>query len=267
MSTLRLVLRAVALGLGTAVLVLVCALGWIPALLLGRTGAWRARMLQVWSRWLCWILGARVEVRGQPPRGSFLLVTNHLSYVDVVVLGSCLRCCFVSKAEVRHWPLIGVLSRIGGTIFIDRDRRRDVVQAGGAIQRVLEQGNAVVFFPEGTSTAGDEILPFRSSLLEPAAALARPVHHATLRYTTPPGQPPARWSVAWWGDMDFLPHFLGLLRLRGFRAEVAFGAEPVQPADRKSLAVRLHGAVASRFLPMLPEEDACLPSRTSPASS
>ena len=267
MRAVRLLVRTVACAVTVLVLVPVVVLGLPFAQAVGRLGAWRAHMTRVWSRCLCWVLGAEVEVVGRAPRGSFVLVANHLSYVDVLVLGSCLPCTFVSKSDVGSWPVLGWLSRLAGTIFVDRARRRDVLRVGRQIEAALREGRAVVLFPEGTSSAGDGVLPFRSSLLEPAATLELPVHYASLRYATDPGEVPARLSVAWWGDMEFVPHVVGLLKLPGFRARIVFGEDPVKTSERKSLAARLHAAVASRFLPMLPDEDACLTSRTSPANS
>ena len=115
--------------------------------------------------------------------------------------------------------------------------------------------------------------PFKSSLLESAARVELPVHYASIRYQTAPGEVPARLSVAWWGDMRLGAHVKELLRMSGFEARIVFGAEPVLDCDRKALAARLHRAVASSFVPMLPDEhplpqeNACRSGRSSPASS
>jgi 1-acyl-sn-glycerol-3-phosphate acyltransferase len=104
---------------------------------------------------------------------------------------------------------------------------------------------SVIFFPEGTSTAGDEVANFKPSLLELAANQARPAHYAALYYTTPEDEPPAREVVCWWGDMAFPPHFFNLLKLRRFDAHLAFGAQPVQAAERKELAQKLWSQVSA----------------------
>ncbi len=267
MRNVRLIVRATLLALTTFVLWVVLMLGWPVAALFGRAAVWPAHMTGVWSACLTRILGLRVEVVGDPPPRGVLLVANHLSYVDIVLIAARLPCSFVSKSEVAGWPVVGFLARLVGTLFIERDKRRDVRRVGDLIRARLTAKRTVVVFPEGTSTNGEGVAPFRSSLLEPAAALGIPVYHATIRYEAPPGETAARDSVAWWGDTDFVPHFLGLLRMSGFSARIVFGADPVQESDRKSLARSLHSAVASRFIPMPPGEDVCLTSRTSPASS
>ena len=267
MRNARLVVRVLVLGLVTLVLWLVLVIVWPFAALAGVGAEWRVRMTGVWSTCLAWILSMRIEVEGTAPPRGVLLVSNHLSYIDIVLLSSRVRCSFVSKSDVADWPLIGHLARLVGTLFIDRNRRRDVVRVAGEIRARLARGRTVVVFPEGTSTNGVNVAPFRSSLLEPAIASALPVYYATIRYSVPAGEAAATDSVAWWGDMSFAPHLAHLMRMSGFTARVVFGAEPIEETDRKSLARRLHSAVASRFIPMLPDEDACLTSRTFPASS
>ena len=250
MRGLRLLRRLVLLTLVTLACLLILFLGALPAALLGRFGPWRVRVMSWWSRLLVAVIGCEIEVVGVRPEGGFLLVSNHLSYVDIPVLASCLPCTFVSKAEVRSWPVLGLLSWLAGTIYIDRNRRSDVVRVGAEIERELEKGRRVVFFPEGTSTGGASVQPFRSSLLEPAAAHGIAVRYAVLRYEAHAGMPPASVSVAWWGDMDFAPHILQLLSSPGFRARVEFGEEAIVDADRKALAQRLHRSISERFQPM-----------------
>jgi len=222
----------------------------LPARLLGRGQAWRARVLQAWSRFSLRSLGVRVEVAGSRPRGGFLLVANHLSYVDVLVLASELRCAFVAKAEIARWPLVGLLARSMGTLFVDRARKRELGSVAERMAARLRAGCSLVLFPEGTSTAGQGVETFRSSLLQPAAELGLPVRYAVLHYATPPTETPAAESVAWWGDAAFLPHLTRLLALPGFVAGVVFGQEPIVAPNRKLLAARLQRAVSAHFVPL-----------------
>jgi 1-acyl-sn-glycerol-3-phosphate acyltransferase len=112
---------------------------------------------------------------------------------------------------------------------------------------VLDSGRGVVFFPEGTTSRGDKVAPFRPSLLEPAARSRRPVHYAALSYRTRKKCPPAERAVCWWGDMKFGSHILQLLAMPGFDASLTFGKEPIREDDRKLLATRLHRAIEQQF--------------------
>jgi 1-acyl-sn-glycerol-3-phosphate acyltransferase len=207
------------------------------------THLWRTKVFHAWGRSMAWLLGMTIEVEGQPPEPPFYLVSNHLGYTDVVLLASRLRCVFVSKAEVRDWPVIGRLCASVDTLFIQRESKRDIPRIVGQIERVMQEGRGVVVFPEGTSSGGDDVLPFRPPLLESAARAGLPVWFATIAYRTPDGWPPAREVVCWWADMAFGPHVLGLLGLPGFSARVVFGQEPITEPDRKVLAKRLQDEV------------------------
>lgn len=216
---------------------------------------WRARLFRAWARTTARVIGMRVEVSGRPPRPPFLLVANHLGYVDIVLLATQISGCFVSKAEVADWPLVGAMCRVVDTLFIDRERKRDLPRVVEQIERVCDSGRGIVLFPEGTSGKGDGVMPFRTSLLEPAARSGRPVFHAAVSYATPPGQPPAYLAVCWWGGMMFTPHVLRLLSLKKFRGRVVFGEEPIRESDRKVLATRLREAVAREFEPVTGAEE------------
>jgi 1-acyl-sn-glycerol-3-phosphate acyltransferase len=195
-------------------------------------------------------------VEGRPPEPPFFLVSNHLGYVDVVVLGAQFPCVFVAKADVAHWPVFGALCRVADTIFIDRTSKRDIPRVIARIRQVLASGRGVVVFPEGSSTNGAEVLRFRPSLLETAAIAGIPVSYASLSYSTPPGAPPAHRAVCWWDEQTFASHFLGLLGLPEIRASVTFGGETIQERDRKILAERLQYAVRAQFRPVVGAETA-----------
>jgi len=215
------------------------------------TALWRTRIFHAWGRSMAWLLGMRVEIEGRPPEPPFVLVSNHLGYVDVILLASRLRCVFVSKADVRSWPLVGRLCASVDTLFIQREVKRDIPRVVQQIEGVLAGGRGVVLFPEGTSSGGDAVLPFRPALLESAARAGLPVHCAAIAYRTLPGSPPAREVVCWWSDMPFGSHVWQLLGLPGFRARVVFGAEPVRESDRKLLADRLQREVERQLRPVI----------------
>jgi 1-acyl-sn-glycerol-3-phosphate acyltransferase len=177
----------------------------------------------------------RVRVAGVPPRRPFFLVCNHLGYVDILALASCLPSVFVAKAELARWPVLGHLARAMNTVFVDRTRATDLLRVLGAMDEVVATGGGMTFFPEGTSSSGEKVLPFRSSLFEAPARRRSPVFCVGLRYQTRPSEPDPAEAVCWWGDMTFVPHLWKLLQLEGFDGWLQFGG-PVQESDRKALA-------------------------------
>ena len=237
----------------------VVALAWVTlasdlavvggGLLLGprRRHAWNHRVFSAWSRVVGRVLGMRIEVTGTPPRTPYLLVSNHVSYVDIVLLGAAAGGSFVAKQEIDSWPVVGHLCRGVGTVFIDRGAKRDLVRVARAVERAMAAGKGVIVFPEGTTGDGRALLAFKPSLLEVAAAGERPVHWAVVRYATVPPHPPASEAVCWTGGQPLVPHLLHLLAMPGFRAHVHFGGEPVRGDDRKQLARRLREAMAAQL--------------------
>lgn len=212
---------------------------------------WRALAFGAWARAAARALGMRIKSRGARPRAPFLLVANHLGYVDVVALGALTGCVFVAKSEVARWPVVGRLARATGTIFVERRRTRSINATLARVEGELKKGAGVVLFAEGTSTHGRGVAPFKPPLLEAAARACAPVHYAALSYHTRPARAAASERVCWWGDMTFPGHFYALLRLGGFDAEVRFGEQPLTDRDRKLLARRLRAAVEAEFVPVV----------------
>ncbi len=213
--------------------------------LAGRSGSVRARA--EWSgrcarRWLR-VLGVSVTQVGVPPQ-SGLLVSNHVGYLDILVLGTVQPMVFVAKSETRAWPLFGALIRRAGTVFIRRDRVHDLRRVLGElpppVERLpVEESVVVAFFPEATSTDGSTVLPFRPALLAPAVRRGWPVTPAWLGFTLEDGGGTAADEVCWWGETALAPHLLNLFSKRRIHARVVFG-EPHHPGDdRKVLAQRL----------------------------
>lgn len=236
-AALRAALRLIAVVLVTLLLTVTWLARPLARLISARAAArLRARQMRAWASLVLRLLGVRVERAGSPPAPPFLLVSNHLSYLDVLVYWSQVECSFLSKAEVRSWPLLGWAIRGAGTLFIDRTRRAGVRPALDAVRARLALGEGVILFPEGTSSPGHEILPLRPSLFAAAEAAGGRVFVAVISYDTNDPAAPAAQRVAWWGDMGFAEHFWGLLQLPRIRARVRFGAEPLAAADRKQLA-------------------------------
>lgn len=216
-----------------------------------RRSAWRARMFSSWSAVLLKILGVRLEVSGAPPRAPFYLVSNHMGYLDILVLASQLEAVFVAKAEVAEWPVLGPLCKSMDTIFIDRSLRRDISRVLDETRQALERGDGVVVFPEGTSSGGDEVRRFLPSLLATPAKLRQPVHFSTLAYSTPEGEPAARRAVCWWDNMTFPDHIWRLMGLSRIHVKVVFGDRTIAHEDRKLLAAELWRGVLHDFEPMV----------------
>ena len=229
-------LRLAAIALVTTVLYAVMAAGQLA--LLGarrRRLAWCNRMARTWFRALARIVGMRVVLHGRPPEPPFLLVSNHQSYVDIVLLGGAAGGVFVAKAEIARWPVFGHLGRSVGTVFVDRTTKRDLHRVAALLARALTGGRGVVLFPEGTTGPGPHLLPFKPSLLEVAATHDLQVHHALLRYDHP--------DVPWVDDTPFVAHVLGLLTIPSFTADLTFGETAIHDRERKRLAEKLRAAM------------------------
>jgi len=252
----RIVRRALLVGVWSAASGALFALGstllWPWA---RRRRQWERGCVRSWGSGIARVLGMRITVEGSPPTPPFVLVSNHLSYLDIIVFAAVAGPTFVSRHDLRYWPGLGTLARIAGTVFIDRERRRHAIPVMEQIRRRLEGGHGVIIFAEGTSSKGDRVYPMKSSLLELLARECRPVYYAAIGYRTPRAEEPACRSVCWWGDMPFGPHFLALCRLPRFEASLSFGEEPVQDADRKVLAARLQRAISERFAPVVTSDD------------
>ena len=251
MRSIRVAFTMVVFAVATPVTWLVITCG-VPFVRLtgGSVPRWRALVFHRWARIIVRALGMEVTVEGSPPPSPFLLVSNHLSYVDIVLIVSRVPCTFVARADLKEWPLFGPMVPAGGTVFLDRGLKRDIPRVIEQLMVPYKAGVGVVIFPEGTSSNGENVPPFRSSLLEPAAQGRFPVYYASIRYETPEGQPSARESVCWWGNMEFLPHLIGLFGLSRFSAHLTFGSEPIINGDRKQLTTDLQEAVKSRFRPV-----------------
>lgn len=256
MKRLRAGFRLFLASLLTLIALVVLLLGQLLVLPLPRARAkWRSGVMRYWGRAVLPVLGVDLTVEGQPPAKPFLLVSNHLSYLDIPVIGSQVGVVFVAKSELASWPVVGFMCRAANTIFVDRNVRRDLPRVMREIDRELALGQGVVLFAEGTSSKGATVLPFRPSLLEPAVRSELPVSYATLSYHTPEGEQPAHLAVCWWGGMDFTPHALNFATLRQVKAQLVFGDEQLHDIDRKRLAERLQAEVLSRFVPVVDEEE------------
>jgi 1-acyl-sn-glycerol-3-phosphate acyltransferase len=233
---LRAFRRAVALGLA----LLFCLLRFLLSRLSGPdTLERRAQWNHSSALLVMGLLGIRLKVTGKPPQGG-LLVSNHLSYLEVLVYGATLPCYLVSKAEIGHWPFFGILARAGGTLFVDRSSRASAEAVSDQIAERLKGTVPVLFFPEGTSSDGSQLLRFHSRFFTPAVTAGVPVTAAAIRYIPEDGTPER--ELCWFGDAPFLPHIWKALGGPNFSAEVHFG-EPRLYTDRRSAADATYAAI------------------------
>jgi 1-acyl-sn-glycerol-3-phosphate acyltransferase len=215
-----------------------------------KTGLWRETIiLKLWHRALLKGLGIRVHATGTLSDNRPLLVAaNHISWTDILVLGSLVDVQFIAKSELEGWPLLGWLSKLQRTVFIERERRRKSGDQASEIATRLGKGDAMVLFAEGSTGDGNILLPFKSTLFGAAsmaisegAAQEVFIQPVAIAYTRLHGVAFGRQDrgiSAWIGDEELLPHLMGLLAQRALDVEVHFG-EPVvfsQGSNRKETA-------------------------------
>jgi 1-acyl-sn-glycerol-3-phosphate acyltransferase len=215
-----------------------------------RRRRWRARMTARYSRRVLRHLGFRVRVEGSlPPRNSSpaMIVANHMGYLDILVLTSLAPMVFITSVEVRRTIFLGLLARLGGSLFVERRHRSKLPEELAMIERSMDGGLPVTLFPEATSSNGTTVLPFKASLLEVPCRLGADVIPLCVRYTGINGAPPTARSrdlVAYYGELSFLPHFLKLPFIESI--DVSITVLPPTTArgrSRKELCASLYTAI------------------------
>lgn len=205
-----------------------------------------ARLTTLYSRAALKVLGVDVVYKGETD-GQGLVVCNHMSYLDILIMAAQKPTLFITSVEVRNTPVLGTLAEMGGSVYTERRKRAKIKADISSVDRAFETGLDIVLFPEGTSTDGSRVLDFKSSLF--AAAAGRRVKPAVLRYKTVDGEEFGASNcrkVCWYGSMRFLPHFLGVMRLSGVRAE--YEAYPaIAGADRKQAAKSAHKIISEKY--------------------
>lgn len=200
--------------------------------------------VQVWADRLLVCLGITLELRGAAPApGPLLLVSNHISWLDITALHAAHFCRFVSKAEVRRWPLIGTLAAGAGTLFIERSSRRDASRMVQHMAQSLRDGDVLAVFPEGTTSDGLQVLPFHANLLQSAIAAGVSVQPVALRFVD---QRTGQRSLApcYVGDDTLLASVWRTLRTPGVVVQVCFGdVQQADGRDRRAWAVDLRDSI------------------------
>ncbi|MBW4027175.1 MAG: 1-acyl-sn-glycerol-3-phosphate acyltransferase [Acidobacteria bacterium] len=211
-----------------------------------RRGALSLRDRALWasgtSRRMLRAFGVDSTVSGEPPPCG-LLVSNHLGYFDIFLYSALAPCIFISKDEVRSWPLLGYLARFAGTVFINRGSARDGSALLAQIEAPLREGCVVMCFPESASTDGSHVRPFHPLLFEAAIRAQAPITPAAVSFRSD-ALPEDR--LAYWGDDTLLPHLLQATSPKRVRGQVKFGAALPEVTDRKRAAAAAHRWVADR---------------------
>lgn len=214
----------------------------------------RQALVQAWSRRLLELMGVRLVVHGElPGAGPLLVLANHISWLDIIVIDAALPCRFVSKADVRHWPLIGRLVEGAGTLFIERDRRRDAMRVVHLMAERLRAGDRLGVFPEGTTSDGGSLLPFHANLLQAALTTDTPVQLLGLRYTD--ARDGRRHDgPTYVGDTSLLRSLWRTLGATRLQAELHVGdVDRAQGRDRRTWAEALRRELALRIDLPLPD--------------
>ncbi len=201
----------------------------------------RAWWSQQSAKAVMFAVGIRYHVEGTPPTHG-LVVSNHLSYIDVLILSAAMPCFFVAKLEIGGWPIFGMMARANGTIFLDRNSRESAMSVADQMVERLKLQIPVLLFPEGTSTDGSQLLPFHPRLIDPATSTGTQITTAAVRNEIKDGTPER--ALCWYGDESFVPHLLKVLGVAGFSAELRFG-QPHIYSDRRVAADATQAEIAA----------------------
>lgn len=204
----------------------------------------RQHYIQWWSRKTLRLLGVELQLRGQGRPGAKLVVANHVSWLDIAAMHAVLpEARFVSKAELKHWPIVGMLVVGVNTLFIERSSKRDALRVVHQTAEALQAGDTVAVFPEGTTGPGPEPLPFHANLLQAAIATEMPIQPVVLRWH----EPGERFSTTarFVGDMTLVRSLWSVASARGLAIDIQIlSAHSSAHADRRALAERLRGEIA-----------------------
>ncbi len=217
----------------------------VPIQALARRRGWpiQHKIQTGFCRAICATIGIRVtRIGALPARAPRFIVSNHVSWTDVIALASLYPLTFLAKSEVAQWPVLGFLARLQGTVFVPRGSRADIPRVNAALFDALAQGRNLVVFPEGTSSAGSVVLPFKPAHFDAIQRYGGESAIAPVAISYTDGERAI--DIGWYGDMTFLPHLWRLLKCGEIGCRIAFG-EAIAPADkdRKALAAESEARV------------------------
>jgi 1-acyl-sn-glycerol-3-phosphate acyltransferase len=177
----------------------------------------RDRLKKQWLSWFSAIVNLQIIRTGSPPDRTAILVSNHISWLDIIVIGQYLPAYFVAKSDIDGWPVIGFLSRQAGTIFIRRGDKKHIKETAEKMGWLLKQNRHIIAFPEGTTTCGDEVLNFHASLFQPAVLTKSAIQPVAIQY-----EGVAKAHAPFVGDDGFIPHLLKILRMDKIEVRLDF---------------------------------------------
>lgn len=210
----------------------------------------RAARIQLWSARALAILGVTLQADGDPPpAGPVLVVANHVSWLDILAIDAAYACRFVSKADVRHWPLLGRLVAGAGTLFIERDRKRDALRVVHHLAERLQAGDVLAVFPEGTTGDGRSVLPFHANLLQAAVTTGAAVQPLGLAYrpaAAPPDALARHDAPVYVGDTTLLASVWRVLTATDLQVHLRWGLpQTADGRDRRTWAAELRAEVSA----------------------
>ncbi|MEQ1803981.1 MAG: lysophospholipid acyltransferase family protein [Burkholderiaceae bacterium] len=208
-----------------------------------QVGVWASRSLAA--------LGIALDAHGTARPGPVLLTANHVSWLDVLAIDAVQPVRFVSKADVRHWPVLGWMVACGGTLFIERERKRDAMRVVHQVAQALQAGETVAVFPEGTTSDGTGLLPFHANLLQAAIATQTPVQAVAIRYRD--AQQAVSPAAAYIGETTLMQSLWMVAMAQDLRVSVVtLDAQGTRDLDRRSLAQKLRLEIAEALGVVLP---------------
>lgn len=199
----------------------IIASGLFPAIAFlfpqGKARLYRDKIKIIWLKGFCTIVCLRIDMEGKASNRPVLVACNHVSWLDILVLGQYLPGCFVAKSDISNWPVIGFLSRQAGTVFIRRGDKKQIMETAEKMVWLLKQNSNIMSFPEGTTTPGEDVLPFHASLFQPAVLTKSPVQPAAIRYLGA-----AKQKAPYIGDDVFALHLIQMLMLDKIDVRLSF---------------------------------------------
>lgn len=213
--------------------------------------------VSLFSRLGLWLMNAEVTVYNDPPdEQHYLLVGNHQGMLDILVLAANHPSLFITSVELRETPFLGTLAEVGGSLFVERRNRSDIINEMLKIRQALQMGLSIVLFPEGTSTNGERILPFKKTLMTSAAGTGIPIKPFVINYRAVNGEPMShKWRdfVCWYGDIKFYESLWRLLTVGSLKVDLEYLPEVIIHTEeqRKEIALQIQAMIEAKFNPIL----------------